>query len=345
MLVTGALLASTASVQPASGQSAPIAPSCAVSSLYLIPTSNGGQLGVSWRGCGESDGAAKPTGYRVTARTPFLPGPDVTYVVDMAQSSHQVRLDVPAPQILHVTVTPYNGAGDSTAPRKVLEAIAPHPNVEDFVREQLRDGFGVAPADSVREIAAILRSGSESPLDLVVEALEQGRGAVIVEPLVRLYRAYFLRDPDASGLVYWIKRREAGEQLGPVSTSFAASSEFRRRYGSLSNAAFVARIYQNVLGRAPDAAGQRYWTGRLDSKRIDRGRLMVQFSESAEYRRRSDLRVEPTAVTVVLLGRRPRGDEWKRWANLRDPLREAAADIIAGGEYAGRVLRQYEPAP
>jgi hypothetical protein len=35
--------------------------------------------------------------------------------------------------------------------------------------------------------------------------------------------------------------------------------------GAASNSAFVEALYQNVLGRNPDAAGGAYWTGQLDS--------------------------------------------------------------------------------
>jgi secreted trypsin-like serine protease len=68
----------------------------------------------------------------------------------------------------------------------------------------------------------------------------------------RLYRAAFLRNPDTSGLDYWVRKRWEGR--GPVSIAnhFTASSEFRNKYGSLSNDAFVTLIYQNVFGRNPD---------------------------------------------------------------------------------------------
>lgn len=114
-----------------------------------------------------------------------------------------------------------------------------------------------------------------------------------IAPVSRLYSAYFLRPPDKSGLTYWVNKSRAGTRLYAISSNFAASSEFQRRYGSLTNRQFVQLIYQNVLGRSPDAAGLSYWTRQLDSG-ATRGRVMVGFSESSEYVRKQ------TPNTIVI---------------------------------------------
>ena len=45
----------------------------------------------------------------------------------------------------------------------------------------------------------------------------------------------------------------------------------------------MAVVYRNVLGREPDASGWSYWTAELNQRRLTRGQLMVQFSESTEF--------------------------------------------------------------
>src|SRR3954451_23542559 len=50
--------------------------------------------------------------------------------------------------------------------------------------------------------------------------------------IYRLYRAYFLRDPDSVGFDFWYLSVAKGTSLDKVSDVFAASSEFRTRYGS-----------------------------------------------------------------------------------------------------------------
>lgn len=100
--------------------------------------------------------------------------------------------------------------------------------------------------------------------------------------VVRLYRAFFLRDPDAAGLAYWTDQARNGVSLEAIAAAFAQSGEFRNRYGALDNAAFVNLVYTNVLGRAPDAGGAAYWTGLLNAG-TSRGAVMVGFSESTEF--------------------------------------------------------------
>lgn len=100
--------------------------------------------------------------------------------------------------------------------------------------------------------------------------------------VTRLYRAFFLRNPDAEGLAYWSGQVRAGVPLASVAGAFAGSTEFQNRYGSLGNAQFVNLVYTNVLGRSPDGGGAAYWTGLLNAG-MDRGSVMVGFSESKEF--------------------------------------------------------------
>lgn len=99
----------------------------------------------------------------------------------------------------------------------------------------------------------------------------------------RLYRAYFLRAPDAGGLAYWHGIRSRGVSLANISEEFARSAEFRIRYGSLSNRDFVNLVYRNVLSRQPDAGGFTYWVGLLD-RGLTRGHMMIGFSDSPEFK-------------------------------------------------------------
>lgn len=116
-----------------------------------------------------------------------------------------------------------------------------------------------------------------------------------VGQVIRLYRAYFLRNPDHSGLEFWVQKRRSGWSLARVSTEFAGAQEFRNRYGSLSSSQFVDLVYRNVLARDPDQGGRAFWIGRLTSGSA-RGQMMVGFSESPEYRGKT-----AAGVTVVAL--------------------------------------------
>ena len=103
-----------------------------------------------------------------------------------------------------------------------------------------------------------------------------------VGAVVRLYRAYFLRNPDNAGFDYWVNKRVAGASLPSISAAFAGSVEFTSRYGQLSNSSFVNLVYRNVLGRAPDTQGAAFWLSQLGHG-VSRGQVMANFSQSREY--------------------------------------------------------------
>ena len=111
--------------------------------------------------------------------------------------------------------------------------------------------------------------------------------AVVQGQATRLYSAYFLRAPDLGGLRYWVGRLQGGISLQSGSQFFSESSEFRNRYGTLNNGQFVDLVYQNVLGRGPDAGGRAHWVAALTSGGQSRGGVMIGFSESNEYVRKS----------------------------------------------------------
>ncbi len=104
----------------------------------------------------------------------------------------------------------------------------------------------------------------------------------------RLYKAYYLRAPDAGGLQYWRNEAAAGMSIWRISDHFASANEFQDTYGRLSDREFVQLVYRNVMGRGSDASGERYWLDRLRSG-TSRGQLMTSFSDSPEYRQRSGI--------------------------------------------------------
>lgn len=100
--------------------------------------------------------------------------------------------------------------------------------------------------------------------------------------VMRLYMAYFLRMPDTAGLEHWLTTARAGVPLATISQAFSESPEFIDRYGQLTNGGFVDQVYENVLGRAPDAGGRAFWVDRLNSG-TSWGEMMIGFSESEEF--------------------------------------------------------------
>lgn len=101
------------------------------------------------------------------------------------------------------------------------------------------------------------------------------------DTIYRLYRAYFLREPDKGGYDYWKAQVATGVTYQAIADWFSVSPEFRATYGHLNDTEFVTLVYRNVLGREPDRSGRAYWVGVLASH--SRGDVMLAFSESPEF--------------------------------------------------------------
>ena len=206
------------------------------------------------------------------------------------------------------------------------------------------DMIGKAPTSSQRTgYVNRLSAGSLTPGGLVAELRRSSDHVNNVDPVTRLYRAYFLRIPDKGGLEFWIRqRRTYGRKLNWISDNFANSSEFKNKYGSLSNRAFVELVYQNVLGRTGDAGGINYWTGKLDKRTASRGSVMTGFSESSEYKRKQVAEVDVSVIYILNLRRSPSTAEFNALVGDLEltaikSTADVAGDLIASAEYDSKV--------
>ena len=102
--------------------------------------------------------------------------------------------------------------------------------------------------------------------------------------IYRLYCAYFLRMPDVEGFNYWVSTYNQGVSLSDIAYFFQAGQEFNIRHASKTNAQFVDWTYANVMERPSDAVGRAYWLRLLDSGSITRSGVVFYFSESAEFK-------------------------------------------------------------
>ncbi|QOY92475.1 DUF4347 domain-containing protein [Massilia sp. UMI-21] len=107
----------------------------------------------------------------------------------------------------------------------------------------------------------------------------------MLSSLSLLYHAAFGRAPDLAGLAYWAG---GSADLGVIAQLLLQSAEWRNTSGAaLSDAAFVEALYQNAFGRAPDSAGQDYWSAQLAggaaAAAMSRAEVMQAFAQSAEH--------------------------------------------------------------
>ncbi len=143
--------------------------------------------------------------------------------------------------------------------------------------------FRAAPAADLSTYNAALNSGV--PLSTVTNLIELDPYTIdYVNPVIREYQAAFGRVPDQAGLAYWVNQvASSPNALANLSTIFANSAEFNTRYGANAttpaNASLVGLLYENVLGRPPDAAGLAYWS----SQNLDAAQLLQAFAQSGEF--------------------------------------------------------------
>ncbi|WCO65028.1 DUF4214 domain-containing protein [Iamia majanohamensis] len=258
-----------------------------------------GTLAVTWPAVAD-DGGSPVTGHEVevtsagaTSVTPVGPAAAVDLPVRDGRS-FRVR----------VRAVNAQGPGPWSAPSAV--ALPPLASPATFV-EGLYADLALRPptAEEVDAGLAALDPSSGRPADLARALLGGAAWEGTLAPVVRLYRASFLRVPDADGLAYWEGRARSGTSVRSMADFFTRSREFVARYGSLGDREFVRRVYLNVLDREPDATGWDFWTAELQSGRWSRGRMMTYYAESAEHRIKSASLVTPVVVWWGLLQRVP----------------------------------------
>ncbi|MBN9889838.1 DUF4214 domain-containing protein [Salipiger abyssi] len=84
------------------------------------------------------------------------------------------------------------------------------------------------------------------------------------DEVYRLYQVTLERAPDLKGFMNWSARLGTGMSFDDAIAGFVKSPEFQDTYGDVDNAGFVTLLYNNALGREPDAQGLARWTGELD---------------------------------------------------------------------------------
>jgi len=101
--------------------------------------------------------------------------------------------------------------------------------------------------------------------------------------IVELYIAYFNRAPDAVGLAFWGNAFADGMSMEEMAALFIDQNETRTTYpSSMSNAEFATAVYNNVLGRVPDADGLNFWIDVLNEGAVGRDTFILSVLEGVK---------------------------------------------------------------
>jgi hypothetical protein len=152
------------------------------------------------------------------------------------------------------------------------------------------------------------------------------------------YEQYLGRTADPQGLSYWVTRIMSGLSgtiypgMPPLATdeslalSFLTSPEYVANAGG--NDGLVLALYNDILGRDPDAGGHSYWTGRLTT-----GTPPAQLASLLLYSNES-MQNRVTAAYLSILWRDPDPQGLAYWTSR---LQQGARDedlitLLAGSD-------------
>lgn len=277
--------------------------------------------------------ARGPTGARLTGQVEFVPAAisadGRTYA--FSAGNHGYVLPGPAQPVPSGDISTYG----VVAPTRILRTFAVG-DVGAFVDRQYQDLMGRAATAGERSAAIAAIEGGALREQLPAELRRSSLHGGTIDPVVRLYQAFFLRSPDADGLDYWVAKRQSGWSLGRISDFFAKSNEFKVRYGTKTNQEFVALIYQNILGRPGEPGGEAYWVDQLDTRVKNRGQVMIGFSESTEYRTAQQNATDVSVLFLTMLGRPPTSAERTAYAGdlaQGGPLYDVVGDLLEHPDY------------
>ncbi|MGV6395154.1 DUF3616 domain-containing protein [Pseudomonas caspiana] len=158
-------------------------------------------------------------------------------------------------------------------------------------------------ADEISYWAGRIDSGLQGVADVVTAFTGSEEAASNVAPIVSLYFAAFGRVPDVGGLQYWVTAKRDGMELANIAVAFTQSAEFAQSAQS-SNTGFLTMLYQNALGRAPDAVGLAYWNAQLASG-MSRDQVLSSISASGEGTATNGVKAQVVLAYNGLLGRAP----------------------------------------
>ena len=152
----------------------------------------------------------------------------------------------------------------------------------------LTDRMGRDGTDTLISIERLDFQSGASTLGNDLFEIDAFDGIATLDPddfaqIVELYIAYFNRAPDAVGLAFWGNAFADGLSMEEMAALFIDQDETRETYpGTMSNAAFATAVYNNVLGRVPDADGFDFWVGLLEDGAVGRDTFILSVLEGAK---------------------------------------------------------------
>jgi uncharacterized repeat protein (TIGR01451 family) len=146
-----------------------------------------------------------------------------------------------------------------------------------FINGLYRDLLGrdAEPGGLAGWLDQLLLGSSRSAVAQGVRDSAEHRGLEVDQ----FYRTLLHRPADPGGRAFWVADLLAGASESDVEAGFLSSAEYRAAHPT--DAAFVAGLYQDVLGRAGEPAGLAGWLAQLQGG-VSRDQVIAGFVGSQE---------------------------------------------------------------
>lgn len=144
-----------------------------------------------------------------------------------------------------------------------------------------------------------------------------------------MYQAILHRPPEPAGSAFWSRQLIDGAAPDSLRAQLFGSQEYFDGDGGSDNATYVDAVYDNLLGRAPDAAGRTFWLDRLEQG-VSRGTVAAAFLAVDEVRGN-----RIATYYRDFLGRAATGDELAYWVPVDRAVGEyeVIARFLGSDEY------------
>ena len=157
--------------------------------------------------------------------------------------------------------------------------------------------------------------------------------------LVKLYIGLLNRDPDFNQWSQIFKVLRDGASEKDALSAFLTTPEFAAAFPpSLDNEAMIAKLFQQMFGRAPETAEMNRWVTELNQG-IDRRDVVGELLRSPEFESFVSNRVNATLVYMVFLRRSanagiigPLAESLQSGVSLADVI----ASVLQSAEYGAR---------
>ena len=177
-----------------------------------------------------------------------------------------------------------------------------------FVLACYTDVLGRTPSPSGSEVTFWRRALSNGAPRSAVAGGFTGSDEYRLQMIDAAYHDVLGRSPEASGRQWWLDAMRGGlVQPDDAHRTFLTTSEFYDVQGGGTPAGYVAALYDDVLGRAPESDGVTYWSQVLATQ----GREGVV---DGIWMAEETLRKRVAQAYQVLLGRSASTSEQAYWA-------------------------------